>query len=330
MGIELLFSYSTIMYSLNLTVKCLPGLLLIGLLVQGATAMNDLFSSKRPEASHPNPNKLLADLARRMETIAMDLEVVKSEQEEFQRLSSTAPSKTPEELERRVDASMSGLYEVVTRIAPRLSDELQRLSNGSSSTAPSDHLADIERRHDDLNRRLYEAALEQDRILKTHNMAAPSYFADPEISAPLQSDLTAQKPPGVWVDGAGHDQVNGFYSRKEASAGPPRYWTSGEDFNWDRDNAGQFYYEKYDGCWIFLNSEGDWEMRTPTLSRNGALIIQSIRYYQSFISRIGSKQSDDQPPVQKWKVLGGVAPPPTLRVVDETGPSPSNDSIQWT
>merc|ERR1711964_632090 len=75
--------------------------------------------------------------------------------------------------------------------------------------------------------------------------------------------------PGVWVDGAGDNDVNGFYRRREASEGPPRCYPNSGLHSWTRDNRGSHWYEKDDGsgCWIFLCQDGNqaaWRIHVPT------------------------------------------------------------------
>merc|ERR1712096_380669 len=109
-----------------------------------------------------------------------------------------------------------------------------------------------------------------------------------------------QEPDGVDVTEAGLDAVNGLYSRKEYSDGPPKYWPRG--LNWER-NFGQHFYEKDDGCYIYLHEKYRWWICTP---------CGAARYYNDGRRR----PVPPAPPAQGWSIPWGYgrAPAPTLRV----------------
>lgn len=108
--------------------------------------------------------------------------------------------------------------------------------------------------------------------------------------------------PAVEVRGAGSEQVNGWYLRKEHAQGPPAGWP--ECWDWAQCNEGRRWYEKDGGCFIY-QTRSRWYILTPD-GRCHYLYTHGRR---------------DTPPsgghFSPWKVINsGCAPPPTLRVVN--------------
>merc|ERR1712000_69622 len=82
---------------------------------------------------------------------------------------------------------------------------------------------------------------------------------DREAMQKLAADPTLEHlyhdPAGVEVKNAGDAQVNGWYHRKEAAEGPPRGWPEylNEEL-WAHYNMGPHWYEKDDGCFLYLHA----------------------------------------------------------------------------
>merc|ERR1712096_128672 len=140
-----------------------------------------------------------------------------------------------------------------------------------------------------------------------------------------------EQEPGVEVMGAGDTQVNGGYHRMEHAEGPPRGWLAmysippieldyrelrptlsldSAEGAWAEYNAGQPWYEKDNGCFIYQNQKSlNWNICAP----NG-----HHRYmygYTGYTVFVG-EGSDPQPPTEGWgSSHPRFFPRPTLRVV---------------
>jgi len=75
--------------------------------------------------------------------------------------------------------------------------------------------------------------------------------ADPRLTHLYRGHERGFAKDGVELTGAGDAQMNGFYARRGTSDKPPRGWAEGDD--WARENAGAYWYEKDDDCFIFCS-----------------------------------------------------------------------------
>merc|ERR1711964_498654 len=104
------------------------------------------------------------------------------------------------------------------------------------------------------------------------------------------------------VTGADDKTYNGWYTRKEATEGPPRLCPLYLKLSWSQRNSGRWY-EKDDGWFIFLDENRRWRL----CSRDDL--------YQ-YHCPVPADQGGDAPPAQGWVTCNDTLyTAPTLRVV---------------
>merc|ERR1712096_217222 len=95
--------------------------------------------------------------------------------------------------------------------------------------------------------------------------------------------------PGLRVRGAGTQEANGWYSKKEIAEGPPAIELSSRK-NWRELTEGRPWYEKGDGCciywdgekWFCVSAQGSYLYMSPTPQS-----VRQARLSQKMINAFG-------------------------------------------
>merc|ERR1711964_533230 len=120
------------------------------------------------------------------------------------------------------------------------------------------------------------------------------------------------------VRGAGEEEANGWYRRREHAEGPPCFlgtvwghpsWTWSQSV-WDREYKGQYWYENSNGYFIFLD-----------VAEQGQYLLWKIRSNRNASLYVCSPQGSEKvPPTYGWvpnkHIVEDITPAPTLQVVN--------------